>query len=159
MIFVTVGTARDFSRLVKKVDEIAKNIKDEIIIQKGQTKYTPKNCKYFDFVTRDEFSNYVKEADIVITHGGVGSIISSLNYNKPTIVVPRRKKYNEHKNDHQMDIARELEREGNVSVCYEVENLKKKIRDVKKIRLVSNRKEMFEIKKTLQNFIEKSIKK
>lgn len=150
MIFVTVGTARDFSRLIKKVDEIAGKIKEEIIIQKGQTKYNPKNCKYFKFVSRDKFLEYIKKADIVITHGGVGIIINSLQQGKPTIVVPRRKKYNEHKNDHQMDIAKELESEGEILACYDVEYLEEKIRKAKVLKIKS---EISQIKKILEVFI------
>jgi len=160
LIFVTVGTARDFSRLVKKVDEIAKKINDEIIIQKGNTIYQPKNCRCFDFLPRDKFLSYIKKADVVVTHGGVGSIINSLKFNKPTIVVPRRRKYNEHRNDHQMDIARELEKERKVLVCYDVENLREKIEEAKKNHPISKKevKEVIRIKKVLQDFIENSRK-
>ncbi|MFQ6055838.1 MAG: PssE/Cps14G family polysaccharide biosynthesis glycosyltransferase [Methanosarcinales archaeon] len=154
MIFVTVGQPRDFSRLVKKIDEIGGKIKEEIIIQRGETKYEPKNCKYFDFVSRDEFLKYVKKARIVITHAGVGTIITVLNCRKPIIVVPRRKKYNEHRNDHQMDIARELKRSGNVVVCYDVNKLEGKIRKLRKGKIV-RKKEKLEIKEKLENFIEK----
>lgn len=155
MIFVTVGTARDFSRLIKKVDEIAGKIKEEVIVQRGCTKYEPRNCKYFEFVSRDEFLEYIKKADIVITHGGVGSIINSLKYGKPTIVVPRRKKYNEHRNDHQMDIAKELESEGKVLACYDMNNLEKKIKEVKTLRIKS---EKSQIRKILKDFIERNVR-
>ena len=151
MIFVTVGTARDFSRLIKKIDKIAGKISEKIIIQRGKTKHKPKNCEYFSFVSREEFLEYIKGADVVITHGGVGSIINSLKYGKPTIVVPRRKKYNEHRNDHQMDIARELESEGKALACYDVENLEKKIRKVRTLKIKS---EISQIRKILENFIE-----
>lgn len=155
MIFVTVGTARDFSRLIEKVDEIAGKIKEEVIVQKGWTKYKPRNCKYLEFISRDEFLEYIKKADIVITHGGVGSIINCLKYGKPTIVVPRRKKYNEHRNDHQMDITKELESEGKVLACYDVKNLEKKISKVKTLKIKS---EISQIRKVLENFIENRVK-
>jgi len=155
LIFVTVGQARDFSRLVEKVDEIGGKIKEEIVIQQGQTRYIPKNCKHFEFVSRDEFLKYVKRARIVITHAGVGSIITSLNCGKPTIVVPRRKKYNEHRNDHQMDIARELERSGKVTVCFDVNRLEEKIKKTKKWK--SPKKEL-KMEKKLENFIENVVK-
>lgn len=154
MIFVSVGTARDFSRLVKEVDKLAEGLKDEVIIQKGQTKYDPKNCKYFDFIPRDKFLEFIKKADIIITHGGVGTIINSLNCEKPSIVVPRRKKYNEHKNDHQMDIAKELESEGRIITCYEVDELKNKIKIARGFKTPKISQERNKIKKTLRDFIE-----
>ena len=154
MIFVTVGTARDFSRLIKKVDEIAGKIKEEIIVQKGFTKYNPRNCKYFEFVSRGEFLGYIKKTDIVITHAGAGTIIECLKNKKPTITVPRRKKYNEHRNDHQMDVAKELEREGKVLVCYDVKNLGNKIKEIKRLRFEVMGDKESKIKTILQNFID-----
>jgi len=141
--------------LIEKVDEIAGKIKEEVIVQRGLTKYNPRNCTYFEFVTRDEFLGYIKKADIVITHGGVGTIINSLKYKKPAIVVPRRKKYNEHRNDHQMDIAKELESEGKVLACYDVNNLEKKIKKVKTLKIKS---EKSQIRKILKNFIERDVR-
>ena len=47
----------------------------------------------------------------MITRGGVGSITDSLSYGKPTIVVPRRKELNEHSDDHQIQITKEMEKE------------------------------------------------
>ena len=158
MIFVTVGTARDFSRLIKKIDEIAKDLNYEIIVQRGNTEYKPKNCKSFTFISRDNFLNYVKKADIIITHGGAGSIIDSLKYNKPTIVVPRRKMFNEHRNDHQVDITKELEGGGRVLACYNINNLKKKIREAKKFKLIMREGDMERIKKILNDFIKSSIR-
>ena len=154
MIFTTVGTARDFSRLIKKVDVIGNKLNEKIIIQRGETKYTPKNCYYFDYTDRNEFENYIKKANIVITHAGAGTIIECLKNKKRIIIVPRRKKYNEHRNDHQIDIARELEREGKVLVCYDVKNLENKIKEIKRLRSKVMGDKEPKIKTILLNFIE-----
>lgn len=154
MIFVTVGTARDFSRLIKKVDEIAGKTNEKIIVQRGKTTYEPKNCEYFRFVPRKKYLEYIEKADVIITHAGVGNIITSLKNRRSIIVVPRRKKYNEHRNDHQMDIAKKLESEGWVLACYDVNNLENKIREVKTLRLKS---EKSQIKEILKDFIERNL--
>jgi len=154
LIFVTVGTARDFSRLVKKADEIGKEMNEKIIIQRGNTRYTPKNCNYFDFIGREKFENYIKKADIVVTHAGVGNIITSLTQKKPTVVIPRRKKFNEHKNDHQMDIAKELEKSERIIVCYDIERLEEKILLAKKIKIEKYGNERCKLEKTLKKFID-----
>jgi len=154
LIFVTVGTARDFSRLIKKIDEIARKINEKIIVQKGKTTYEPKNCEYFRFVPRKKYLEYIKRADIIITHAGVGNIISSLKNKKPTIVVPRRKKYNEHRNDHQMDITKKLESEGWVLACYDIDNLRERIKEVKTL---SPKSERSQIKGILKDFIERNM--
>lgn len=152
MIFVTVGTARSFERLIKRVDKLGK--KYEIIIQRGQTKYTPKNCKYFDFIDRDNFLKYIKKADVVVTHAGVGAIVTSLTNKKPTVIVPRRKIFNEHKNDHQMDITKELEDSKIIVACYDIERLEEKILQAKKIKFYLDDKEKKILEKNLKNFIE-----
>ena len=74
-------------------------------MQAGLTKYKSNKIKIFDFINSDEFDNYMKSADLIITHGGVGSILSGLKRNKKIIVVPRLKKYKEHTNDHQIQIC------------------------------------------------------
>ena len=56
-------------------------------------------------VDREKFSELISKCDILITHGGVGSIITGLQNNKKVIVAPRLAKYNEHMNDHQIQIT------------------------------------------------------
>src|SRR3989344_2947516 len=97
MIFVTVGTHTDqFDRLIKRIDEIAPKIKEKIIIQRGFTKYVPKNVEFFEFT--DDMDHYYKNARIVIAQSATSLIEFILNYGKPVITVPRESKYNEHIN-------------------------------------------------------------
>lgn len=112
MIFVTVGThEQPFDRLLKCVDKMIeeKKIKEEVIVQKGYTDYEMKNCKSYKLIGYDEMQQYIKDARIVITHGGPASFLNVLSYNKIPIVVPRRKEFNEHVNDHQFDFAKQVE--------------------------------------------------
>jgi UDP-N-acetylglucosamine transferase subunit ALG13 len=104
MIFVTIGTHKEsFERLIKRIDTIAPYIKEKIIVQKGWTKYDLKNCESFDF--KDNLDKYYKSARLVIVQSATSLIELSLKYNKPTITVPRQKKFKEHINDHQVDFA------------------------------------------------------
>ncbi len=104
MIFITVGTHPDqFDRLIRRIDEIAPKIKEEIIIQRGFTKYTPRNVKYFDFT--DNMDEYYKKARLVIVQSATSLLEFSLKYGKPVITVPREKKYKEHINDHQVEFG------------------------------------------------------
>jgi UDP-N-acetylglucosamine transferase subunit ALG13 len=49
MIFVTVGThPGGFDRLVQQMDKIAGLIKEKVVIQRGFTRYTPRNAEYFE---------------------------------------------------------------------------------------------------------------
>ena len=107
MVFVTLGTQdKSFVRLLEKIDSAIDEgiITDKVIVQAGYTKYESKNMEIFDLLDRDEFADYIKKCDVLITHGGVGSIIAGLKNNKKVIAVPRLAKYKEHVNDHQIQI-------------------------------------------------------
>lgn len=111
MIFVTVGThEQQFNRLVKAVDDlkIDKKISEPVFIQTGYSSYTPKKCAFKKFLSIDEMHEYMKRADVIITHGGPSSFIMALQYNKIPLVVPRLEKYHEHVNNHQFNFCEEL---------------------------------------------------
>ena len=92
MIFVILGTQdKDFSRLLKEIDRLIKEkkITEKVIVQAGTTKYQSKNMKIFDLLPMTEFNRFIGKADLIITHGGVGSIMNSLKKGKKVIAVPR----------------------------------------------------------------------
>ncbi|MFC2044888.1 glycosyltransferase [Chloroflexota bacterium] len=124
MIFATVGhLSLGFERLVKKLDEIAPEISEEIIVQVGYTKYQPQNLQFFPFKPYEDVLQMMKEARVVVCHGG-GVVIDVLTLGKPLIVVPRFEKYNEHIDDHQVILAERLKAEGKVEIVYDVDDLK-----------------------------------
>ncbi len=105
MIFVTVGSRQyPFDRLFKKLDELYDKgvLKEKMFAQIGTSEYKPRNYDYKDFISQEEFLEYIKKADIVVTHGASGSIMKALNEGKKVIVVTRLEKYGEHINDHQI---------------------------------------------------------
>jgi len=133
MIYVTIGGhPQPFDRLIKKVDKIAPFFDEEFIVQKGVSKYIPQNCKCLDFAYYEENENYIKQAKLVISHAGVGTIILARKYNVPIIIVPRLKKYNEHLNDHQLDICNALVKEPRkgIYVVFDIEQLQQTIEKV-----------------------------
>lgn len=104
-IFSTVGSQQfQFNRLIKALDQLGLNRKYEIFVQIGYSTYTPSNINFVKFMDRKMFEEHIKECDIVITHAGTGSIISSLRIGKPVIAIPRLKKYGEHVDNHQLEI-------------------------------------------------------
>lgn len=107
MILVTLGTQdKSFKRLLDAIQlQIDKgNIKEKVVVQAGFTKYDSKDMEIFDLIPTVEFSKLIKKADLIITHGGVGSIMDALKSGKKVIAAPRLKKYGEHDNDHQLEI-------------------------------------------------------
>lgn len=115
MIFVTVGThEQPFNRVIKEIDLLVGSgvIEDYVFIQTGFSTYIPKNCDWSKLISYDEMQKKIEKADIVITHGGPSSFLNVLQYNKTPIVVPRREKFNEHVNDHQIDFLNEVIKKG-----------------------------------------------
>ena len=114
MILVTVGTQKQsFDRLFDLIRNSKELKKEELIVQRGYTKCNnSKRIKAFDFIPLDEMEEYISKADLVISHGGVGTIFSAIKKGKKVIAVPRLEKYGEHINDHQIEICEALENEG-----------------------------------------------
>jgi UDP-N-acetylglucosamine transferase subunit ALG13 len=126
MIFVTVGThEQPFDRMVRAVDELKerKVISDDVFIQTGYSLYKPRFCSYSEFIGFDEMLRRMAEAELVITHGGTGSIMLVLYNGKIPVVLPRQKKYNEHIDDHQVRFCEKMESKGKIVAAYEVADL------------------------------------
>jgi UDP-N-acetylglucosamine transferase subunit ALG13 len=103
-------------------------IREEVIIQTGYSTYEPRYCRFSKLFPYSEMCRFVKEARIVITHGGPSSFIMPLQEGKIPIVVPRQKRYGEHVNNHQLEFCRAIEeRSGNIIVVEEVQELKRAI--------------------------------
>lgn len=156
MIFVTVGThERGFDRLVKAVDGLigSGKIKEKVIIQTGYTEYIPKNCDSFKFTDYDNIVELCKKASIVISHGGVGSIITPLELGKPVIVVPRLKRFNEHTNDHQLQIVKELERQEKIIPVYDIKNLENALEEARKVGNKKYNKQRSKILDIVSNYL------
>ena len=128
MILVTLGTQdKDFSRLLKAVEkQIEKGIiKDKVVAQIGTTKYKSDLMETFDLIPSDKFNELMSECDVLITHGGVGSILAGLKENKKVIAAARLSKYKEHVNDHQLEIIDKFTKAGYILELKDFEKLDK----------------------------------
>ncbi|MEY8530976.1 glycosyltransferase [Lactobacillus taiwanensis] len=127
MIFVTVGThEQPFNRLVKKIDDLVADgtIKEKVVIQTGFSTYQPVHCDNHKMMSFEEMQSTLKEARIVITHGGPSSFIEALQFGKVPIVVPRQEKYHEHVNNHQVDFTELIDkRMNNIIPVYDIDQL------------------------------------
>ncbi len=125
MIFVTVGThEQPFNRLVEYMDKWAEAYNEEVVIQTGFSTYEPKKAIWSKLYPYKKMVEMVDEARIVITHGGPSSFIMPLQIGKIPIVVPRKKEFDEHVNDHQVDFSNQVaKRQGNIIVVEDVSKL------------------------------------
>lgn len=137
MIFVTVGThEQPFNRLIKAVDDLVAegDIKEKVIVQTGFSTYNPKHCEAHKMMSFDEMQKNLKNARIVITHGGPSSFIEALQFGKVPIVVPRQEKFHEHVNNHQVDFTKLIvKRMNNIIPVYQISQLKNTIQNYDKI--------------------------
>ena len=124
MIFVTVGTQLPFERLVLAMDEWAKrNSSEEVFAQTGPDPSTYLNLSCEEFVMPDRADELFRSAELIVSHAGMGSILTAQKYRKPIIIVPRKASLGEHRNEHQRATAKWLGDRPGVSVAWEVEEL------------------------------------
>jgi beta-1,4-N-acetylglucosaminyltransferase len=113
MILVTVGNhVEPFDRLIKGMDELAGQIDEEVVMQTGHSTYKPKYARHFQFTSGQEMLELTKAARVQVCHAGSGSILIALRMGKPLVVVPRRLKFHEHIDDHQLQLAGAVEKQG-----------------------------------------------
>ena len=132
MIFVTVGThEQPFNRLLEQIDKLVENgvITEEVIVQSGFCTYKPEHCIYQKLFTYTEMEKYVLNARIIITHGGPSSFLMPLKIGKIPIVTPRKFKFGEHINDHQVNFSHAVaSRIGNIIVVEDMEKIEEVIK-------------------------------
>lgn len=111
MIFVTVGThEQPFDRLIQQVDALRADgtLTEPVVIQTGVSTYRPEHCRWKPFFPYTEMDRLMREARIVITHGGPASFLAVLQLGKVPVVVPRMHSFQEHVNDHQLLFCRQV---------------------------------------------------
>lgn len=111
MILITVGTQpQQFNRLfdeIKRLVEIGR-IKEKIVAQTGPNKFNLDGVKVLEYMDFESMKGYMSKSDLIISHGGTGSIITALKMGKTVIGVPRQSQYGEHINNHQLDLIKIL---------------------------------------------------
>ena len=141
MIFVSLGTQdKPFNRIIDYVISLKENLKEikseKIIIQLGQTKLLKsenerieklENIIIYDMLKPEKMKDIIKDSDIIITHAGVGTIMECLEMGKEIIVIPRKAENLEHVNNHQEEIAFEMEKKGFLTKVDTYEELENKI--------------------------------
>ena len=108
MIFVTVGTEQySFDRLMHWIDLLIQNhiIQEEVVVQYGSCTFIPDGVKSYQLLPEESFKEKIKESRMVIAHCGEGTVLLMDSLNKPYILVPRTVTYQEHVDNHQVEMA------------------------------------------------------
>jgi exopolysaccharide biosynthesis glucuronosyltransferase PssE len=121
---VSVGNAHQtFHRLLEAVERIANLLPQPVIIQYGHTPYHSRRCQAHAFIAMSEYERLISESSLVILHAGGGGVLLAVHAGKVPVLMPRRAKYGEHVDDHQVENAKALAANGNVVVAEEPDDL------------------------------------
>lgn len=159
MILVTLGTQdKSFVRILQAIEKELENgtIKEKVIVQAGFTKFESKYMEIFDYIDRDLFANLLSDADLIITHGGVGTIMTALSNQKKIIAVARLAEFGEHHNDHQTQILESFEELGYLYYLKDFNQLGNyigRVKDFEPKQYKSNTPNMIHL---IEKFIEKN---
>ena len=157
MIFCIVGSQKfQFDRLIRTLDAIAEKgvLKDEVIAQIGSCNYEPKHLKWQRFLNKDEFDRHISECDLLITHAGEGSVMTGLLMGKKVIAVPRYKRYGEHVSDHQLQIARAMEKQKCLINVENTDDLEHVLKNLDSYELLPYKSAQAQIIKLISDFID-----
>ncbi|MDQ0722187.1 PssE/Cps14G family polysaccharide biosynthesis glycosyltransferase [Paenibacillus sp. W4I10] len=156
MIFAIVGTQRfPFNRMFELIDEAieAGIIEEEVVAQSGYTEYQPRNFTVIPFLAQEEMNEYVERSRCIISHAGVGSITNCLERGKPVIVIPRRKEWGEHVDDHQLEISKVFQENGYVAVAESRAELQKLVPCIEELTFQPYVRKQSDLISSIKNYV------
>jgi hypothetical protein len=110
VIFLTTGMQLPFDRLVRAVDDWADTAQPSggIVAQVLPALYVPRNFETRARLAPDEYATIFAKADLVVSHAGMGTILTALTHGKRICIMPRQVRFGEHRNDHQLATVERL---------------------------------------------------
>jgi UDP-N-acetylglucosamine transferase subunit ALG13 len=132
MILITVGQERfPFDRLLRLADEAAAggDFEGPAFAQTGCSDYVPRSFPHADFLPPDRLRELIRGSALIITHGGVGTVVQCLEEDKVPLILPRDPRRGEHVDGHQLEFSARLEAECRVLVAHDDADFRAKLRD------------------------------
>jgi UDP-N-acetylglucosamine transferase subunit ALG13 len=137
VIFVAVGTQGSFDRMIRPIDEWAvRNDRDDVFAQIGRDAWRPTRIQWVEHLDAKEFRSRVERADVVISHAGMGTILTALELRKPVLIMPRRAALLEQRNDHQLATAKKLEEMGLATVAHDERELAERLQSLNQLKVM-----------------------
>ena len=125
---MSVGNLKKpFVRLLHAVSDNVATLPGPVIVQHGHSPFLDSNCTAVPFLKMEEFQQRVADAAVVILHGGAGSIITALQAGQKPIVMARRASLDEHVDEHQQELVRELSAAGRILVAEDAASLRRAV--------------------------------
>ncbi len=119
LLFATVGATLSFDRLIGLVSRAKASglLPEQVIAQTGAGGEMPPGLECHESLPFDEVKDILRRADIVVCHGGTGSLITALREGCRVIAVPRRFERGEHYDNHQAEITDAFAKRGLIAVA------------------------------------------
>jgi len=117
MIFVVLGTwEMPFTRPLLEIERAAAAglLAQPIVVQAGKTSYQSACMEIVPFFGKEELERMYEGASLLICQAGVGSIMLGLRKRKKVIAIARRRTFDEHIDDHQLEILEVFSKAGNI---------------------------------------------
>jgi len=108
-VFVTVGSMLPFDRLVGAMDRWAAAHREaEVFAQIGEGGVPPAHMRWSQMLIPSEFRRHCETCDVIVSHAGMGTILSAGESGRPLVCLPRRPELKEVTSQHQVATARWL---------------------------------------------------
>jgi UDP-N-acetylglucosamine transferase subunit ALG13 len=123
VILVTVGTHHQpFTRLIGALRNLPS---DELVVQYGHSPPPARHSaqEAVPFLDYDRLAALMDTADVVVTHAGVGTVLTALRMGHTPILVPRLERFAEHVDDHQAELTEMLEGTSRVIAVWDMDEL------------------------------------
>jgi len=112
-----------FDRLIKAMDDLAPELNTDVIAQTGKGDYQPRNMQARERIGPGEFEQLVEQCDLIVSHAGIGTVLTAQRFSTPIVLFPRRLDHGEHRNDHQVATAKNLEGRSGVLIAMDQAHL------------------------------------
>jgi len=133
VILVTVGMQLGFDRLIEAMDRLAPELGATVIAQTGKGTYVARNIETHEKIAPAEFETLVEKARLIVSHAGIGSVLTAARFAKPIVLLPRRADLKEHRNDHQMATIRKLEGRPGILIAHDESELAERIAQAREL--------------------------
>lgn len=116
-VFMTVGSQMPFDRMTAAVADWARRQGPglTVIAQVGQTRLRAPDLmplRWAQTLPPRDYADTCRGSDLMVAHAGMGSVLTALELARPLLVLPRRGRHQETRNDHQVDTALHLRGQG-----------------------------------------------
>lgn len=139
MILVTVGMQLGFDRLIEAMDALAPELGMPVIAQTGQGSFAPRNMEARRAIPPAEFEGLVERSRLVVSHAGIGTVLTAARHSKPVVLMPRREALGEHRNDHQLATVDDLRNRPGIFVADKEGDLAPRIAEALALETVEHR--------------------